>query len=168
MAKRGLVAAVVLALMAACGSGDDAGSAGDHDHSHEHDHAAADEFAFGSPGDADSATQTVEITAADPNSFEPETVEVEAGETVTFVVTNDGEQPHEFVLGDAGYQESHAAEMMEGEMHHDEGDGNAVSLDPGETAELTWTFPSDGEVLYGCHVAGHYEAGMVGTVTVGA
>lgn len=49
---------------------------------------------------------------------------------------------------------------FEGEMvMHDE--PNAVSLQPGETKELTWTFTSAGELIYG-----HYDAGMRGTLTV--
>lgn len=54
---------------------------------------------------------------------------------------------------------------FEGEMvMHDE--PNAVSLQPGETKELTGTFTSAGELIYGCHEPGHYDAGMRGTLTV--
>ena len=42
--------------------------------------------------------------------------------------------------------------------------GNAVTVAAGETRVLTWRFEDAGEVLYGCHEPGHYEAGMVGSI----
>ena len=169
MRMRVLVALVLLVAAGACGGGHDHdGAAGDsEEHSHEHSHEAdaAMTFAFGAPGSPTAATRTIEVVAEDPYRFDPEDLEVEPGETVTFVVTNEGRQEHEFVLGDEDYQESHAEEMASGEMHHE---GNAVTVAPGATEELTWTFPDSGEVLYGCHVTGHYEAGMVGAIRVSA
>lgn len=171
MRMRVLAAIVLLAVFAGCGEGGhdhDGSAAADSDgHSHEHSHGgdAAGDFAFGAPGNASAATRTIDVVADDPYRFEPEDLEVEPGETVTFVVTNEGNQEHEFVLGDEDYQESHGEEMAGGGMHHD---GNAVAVAPGATEELTWTFPDSGEVLYGCHVAGHYDAGMVGAISVSA
>lgn len=51
-------------------------------------------------------------------------------------------------------------------MMHD--DPNTLSLEPGETGELTWRFTGSGEVLYGCHQPGHYAGGMVGSIDVQA
>lgn len=165
-----MAAAGLLVMLAACGGdgGGDAGAADSHEHSHSHSDsgdAASNSFAFGAPGQASAATRTIEVTARDPYRFEPAAVEVEPGETVTFVVTNEGEQDHEFVLGDVAYQESHGEKMAAGEMHHE---ANAVTLEPGATEELTWTFPETGGVLYACHVAGHYDGGMVGAISVSA
>ena len=168
MRNRALAAVAILALLGGCGDDGDSGAASDsHAHSHSHDDGGgeAEGFAFGAPGQASAATRTIEVVADDPYRFEPEDLEVESGETVTFVVTNRGDRDHEFVLGDAAYQESHGDEMAAGEMHHE---GNAVTVAPGATEELTWKFPDDGEVLYGCHVAGHYDAGMVGAISVSA
>lgn len=166
MRMRVLTAVWILVLLAGCGGGGGEGGASDeHAHSHEHGEDEAQGFAFGAPGEASAATRTIEVVADDPYRFEPEDLEVESGETVTFVVTNEGEREHEFVLGDEEYQESHGAEMASGGMHHE---GNAVTVAPGATEELTWTFPAEGEVLYGCHVAGHYDAGMVGAIRVSA
>ena len=168
MRNRVIVAAALLALLGACGDDhehDAAGQPDAHSHTHSHEDDAAGAFAFGAPGNPSAATRTIEVVAEDPYRFEPEELEVESGETVTFVVTNEGEREHEFVLGDDEYQESHGKEMASGEMHHE---GNAVTVAPGATEELTWTFPDDGEVLYGCHVAGHYDAGMVGAISVSA
>jgi uncharacterized cupredoxin-like copper-binding protein len=35
-----------------------------------------------------------------------------------------------------------------------------------ETKALTYTFDGSGPYAYACHVAGHYEAGMRGTIVV--
>lgn len=168
MRNMALAAVALLALLGGCGDdGGEEAASDSHAHAHSHDDGGeeAGGFAFGAPGQASAATRTIEVVADDPYRFEPEDLEVESGETVTFVVTNRGDQDHEFVLGDAEYQESHGDEMAAGEMHHE---GNAVTVAPGATEELTWTFPDGGEVLYGCHVAGHYDAGMVGAISVSA
>ena len=170
MRTRILVAVGLLVLLAACGGGHDhadeaAGDSQADSHEHSHEHPAPEAFGFGAPGSPSAATRTVEVVTEDPYRFAPRALEVESGETVTFVVTNEGRHDHEFVLGDVQYQESHAEEMTAGGMHHE---GNAVTVAPGATEELTWTFPETGQVLYGCHVAGHYDAGMVGAIRVSA
>ncbi|HWB72707.1 MAG TPA: cupredoxin family protein [Egibacteraceae bacterium] len=124
-------------------------------------------FAFGEPASEEEATRTIEVEASDDLRFSPDAVQVETGETVTFAVTNTGNLPHDFVIGDQATQEQHEAEMEEmtdgAMMHHGP---NAISIPPGETRELTWRFTEPGELLYGCHEPGHYESGMVGRVTV--
>ena len=85
------------------------------------------------------------------------------------MVTNTGATVHEFTLGDEATQDEHEAEMTEmmeeGEtMEH--GEPNTLSLEPGESGELTWHFTEGGEVLYACHQPGHYAGGMVGSVDV--
>jgi uncharacterized cupredoxin-like copper-binding protein len=158
------VSAAFVLLAAACG-GDDGGGIEphSHDHDHSHDTSAAAGFDFGAPGNPDEATRTIEVAATAPFRFDPEDLELNTGETVTFVVSNEDDVVHEFVIGDRAYQDSHEEEMASGEMHHE---GNAVTVEPGDTQELTWTFESAGEVFYGCHVAGHYDQGMVGTIDV--
>jgi uncharacterized cupredoxin-like copper-binding protein len=42
-------------------------------------------------------------------------------------------------------------------MEHDE---------PGHRGEVVWKFNRAGEFPFGCLVAGHYEAGMVGRITM--
>lgn len=170
MGRRAVAALAAALLLAACGGDDDAGvqpHSHDHDHGHSHESTGSDatEFAFGAPGDPAEATRTIEVTTSDPYRFEPAAVEVGSGETVTFVVTNEGDEEHEFVLGDVSYQEQHGEEMAAGSMHHE---GNAVTVAPGDTEELTWTFPPQGDVLFACHVGGHYAAGMVGVITISA
>lgn len=156
----------VMLLLAACGGNDPSVSGSQGSGGGVHGMDVEDEgFAFGEPGDQSEADRTIEISALDPLAFDPDSVEIESGETVTFVVSNDGENSHEFVLGDNSYQEDHAAEMSGGE---DMGMGpNQIGIQPGEAKSLTWTFTEVGEVLYGCHEPGHYEGGMVGTAEVG-
>jgi len=60
------------------------------------------------------------------------------------------------VIGDEATQDEHEV-MMEDEP-------NELALAGGESGELTWTFTEAGRLLFGCHVPGHYDAGMVGTL----
>lgn len=127
------------------------------------DHGMAGEVP-GAPGVAAEADQTIEVIASDELTFDPAEIELDEGEVVTFVIRNAGETDHEFVLGDEAYQEMHEADMREGHSMMDMQHG--VSLAPGATKEITWAFTEAGEVLFGCHQPGHYEGGMVGTITV--
>lgn len=113
---------------------------------------------FGQPGDPGKASRTVDIQAKDSMSFDPATVRVSAGETVTFRVTNVGRLEHEFVLAPREQQGRH--------RHSATPEPDAALLDPGKSQSLTWTFAGPGQVLYGCHLPGHYEAGMFGTIDV--
>ena len=148
----------VTSFFAACGGGGDTGS------------SSGDAEVPGMEAAASEADREVEVDARDSLEFDPGTIEVKVGETITFVVTNSGKAVHEFVLGNETFQEEHEEEMSEGA--HGEGHGgmedgsNAVSVAPGATEEITWTFTDSGEVLYGCHEPGHYEGGMVGTIEV--
>lgn len=126
-------------------------------------------FSFGEPAEAADADRVVEITANDDFSFDPDEITVSVGEVITFRVVNSGALIHDFTLGDEATQQEHEAEMAEmaesGEtMRHDE--PNAMSIDPGETNELTWHFTETGSVLIGCHEVGHYGSGMKATITV--
>ena len=108
------------------------------------------------------ADRTIEIDMVDI-AFEPAELEVSAGETVRFVFTNEGEVAHDAFIGDPDAQDDHAEDMADdhGGGHGDDG----ITVEPGETAELTHTFTADDdEVLIGCHQPGHYDAGMVTTI----
>ena len=139
------------------------------DHEDEDDHD--EEFTFGTPGDPADADRIIGVDANDDLTFDPADIQVSAGETITFVVTNTGAVPHDFTIGDEATQDAHEEEMAEmiasGEMG-EHTDPNAVVLEAGETKELTWTFTETGTVLIGCHQPGHYAGGMKGAVEVGA
>lgn len=125
-------------------------------------------FRFGRPGDPATADRTIEVVQLDTFRFQPAAIGVEMGETVTFVVTNEGQSPHEFVIGDEMFQQEHESEMkdMAGALMPDE--PNAITVTPGGTKSLTWTFTKSGSMQFGCHVSGHFAAGMVGTISVSA
>ena len=174
---RYLVLFFVIGLVAAaCSSDDGSDAASDaaaettmaEDMEMEGEEEHSEEFAFGDPMEAADADRVIEITAKDDFTFDPASVTITAGETVTFQVTNVGAIPHDFVLGDAHMQDEHEAEMaeMSGDdmAMHDE--PNAFVLEPGETKEMTWHMTEGGEILFGCHQPGHYQAGMKGPVTV--
>jgi uncharacterized cupredoxin-like copper-binding protein len=119
---------------------------------------------FGEAAMPDEADRTIEVVGLDSMAFEPDALAVAQGEVITFVVTNEGKILHELTLGDEAEQEAHEEEMASGMGNHDH--PYSVMLEPGETKEFTWRFTQTGEFLYGCHVPGHYAAGMVGTITV--
>lgn len=152
---------------------------------HEISHAAK-EPNIGQAGIATKTTRTVEITLKD-NYFDTETITVQAGETIRFVLKNEGGLLHEFNIGTSHMHEGHQTEMLKMMQHgmltvtgmnHDmagmdhgsmpemEGmahnDPNSILVNPGETRELTWTFSGDAELEFACNMPGHYQAGMVG------
>jgi len=117
------------------------------------------------PAASASAAVRVVVSLTDALRIEPAAMTVPVGVPVTFVVTNDGLIPHEFVVGDEAVQEAHEKTMQGmGSMSHDE--PGAIGVAPGETKELTMTFSETGETIAGCHVPGHYPAGMRATITV--
>ena len=89
--------------------------------------------------------RTVKVQAGLPNEFafllSPRTVR---RGTVTFVVWNMGQKPHDFTI---------------------RGKRTAV-LAPGESAKLTVTLLKPGSYPYWCTVAGHAVAGMKGSLKV--
>ena len=118
-------------------------------------------------GGGEKADRSVAVTMHDLR-FEPDRLEVKAGDTVEFVFTNSGAAEHEAVIGDqklqlsqeAGGSDSHAG------GHHGSEKVPRVVLSPGRTGKLTYTFDKPGEVFIGCHVPGHWPAGMKLAVTV--
>ena len=111
--------------------------------------------------------RTIEIDI-NHSSFGVSRIDVEAGETVTFVLRNRDPIDHEFIIGDERSQDAHE----EGnEAQHDERP-TEVTIPAGETVETTVVFGEDGELamadplLFGCHLPGHYDYGMKGVINV--
>ena len=122
--------------------------------------------ATASPVAGGSSATAVEVIVklTDALKMEPASISVKAGVPVRFVVTNSGATDHEFFLGDEAAQMGHGNEMsaMPG-MN----DGHAgIGLKAGETKTLEYTFAKAGPYLAGCHISGHYAAGMMATITV--
>lgn len=134
--------------------------------------------AVGAAGNAATADRTVEIVLGD-NYYEPASLTVTRGETVRFVLVNEGEFLHEFNIATPEMHMEHQAEMMTMMNHgmltatdfepmpgHSHDYANSVLVRPGETAEVVWTFSGDGELEFACNVPGHYDAGMAGPINI--
>lgn len=118
----------------------------------------------GQPGKT--ASRSINIDMADNMRFAPERITVKPGETIRFVIKNSGVVRHEFVLGSTADLQAHYQMMLQQPAMEHHGAGNALTLDPGQSGELIWRFPKQGEVAFGCLEPGHYPAGMKGLVTV--
>jgi P-type Cu+ transporter len=107
---------------------------------------------------------TIALSTTDALRFTPDQLDVQAGETVAFEITNSGVLPHEFFVGTPAQQQAHEAAMSSGVSMGEE--PGAVDVPAGTTARLVYTFAQPGTLEYGCHVPGHYAAGMRGTITI--
>lgn len=140
---------------------------GDETHAKAQSHEETDghAVALGQPGNLAKATRTVEIRMSDAMRFTPASIKVKKGETIRFVVKNEGRLKHEMVLGSLAELKEHAKTMAKfPEMEHD--DPNAISVEPGMTGELVWRFTKAGSFDFACLVPGHFEAGMQGKISV--
>ncbi|WP_251879033.1 cupredoxin family protein [Achromobacter sp. Marseille-Q4954] len=154
---QGAVAAGALLLsfgaMAAPGHG--AGHGGGHD-------AAAP---IGKPGNPAKVSRTIVVDMTDAMRFTPDKIDVKAGETIRFKVSNSGKIRHEMVLGTTADLNSHYQMMLKDPgMRHEE--PNSVSLEAGKAGDIVWTFDKAGTVAFACLEPGHYPAGMKGAVSV--
>lgn len=113
-------------------------------------------------------------------------VTVKAGETIRFMITNNGILLHEFSINTAAEHAAHrpmmAMMMRHGmitpervvsltmtmpdgsKMTHVE--SNSVLVEPGESAEISWKFIKAGELQIGCNIPDHTESGMVAVLKV--
>lgn len=104
-------------------------------------------------------TVTLDI---DYSRFTPEVITVRRGTAVTFVVRNGDPINHELIVGD---DEVHTRHADGTEASHRPVPGE-VSVGPGETSRTTYVFDTPGPVLFACHLPGHFDYGMQGTVRV--
>jgi uncharacterized cupredoxin-like copper-binding protein len=120
---------------------------------------------WGIAGDAKAAKRTIEVRMADTMRFTPARIDVNLNETVRFVVHNDGKLLHEFVIGTKQENAVHAELMKKfPNMEHDE--PYMAHVSPGKKGQIVWQFNRAGEFEFACLVAGHYDAGMSGLITV--
>ena len=120
---------------------------------------------FGQEGDPKKVTRTIKVDMTDNMHFTPGNLVVRRGETIRFVVHNDGKLMHEMVLGTTQAIREHAALMKKfPEMEH--ADANMAHVKPGATGDIVWQFSKPGTFQFACLQPGHFEAGMVGKVTV--
>lgn len=120
---------------------------------------------WGIAGDAKAASRSVTITMTDAMRFAPDRLVVRQGQTVRLVIRNNGKMLHELVIGTRKELDEHAALMLKfPSMEHDE--PWMAHVNPGKTGEILWNFNRAGEFEFACLIASHYQAGMVGKVTV--
>lgn len=144
------------------------GATAAHTHGGKHAQAAsqpAEQTDWGIMGERRAVGRTITVDMTDNMRFTPDRMTVREGETVRFVVRNKGRMLHEMVIGTAGELARHAALMARFPgMQHDE--AYMVHVDPGQSGEIVWHFNRAGRFEFACLIAGHYEAGMRGTLVV--
>jgi uncharacterized cupredoxin-like copper-binding protein len=99
--------------------------------------------------------RVVTIIAGPGYAFSPSTITVARGETITFQVTTVGPLVHEFMVGPA-----------DAVAKDREGTPEVQAIGMMETKSLTFTFDGAGPYAFACHVPGHYEAGMRGSIVL--
>ncbi len=112
--------------------------------------------ACGSVGGQSSGSPTeVQITLSEFKIESPQTT-FTTGTPYRFVIKNEGTIPHDWLV------------MPRNEI--DEGQAlvqvDEDELPPGATVTREFTFAEAGDFEFACHVAGHYEAGMLLPITV--
>jgi len=129
------------------------------------DYAKAEGQVFGRAAHPHKATRTIRVEMTDQMRFHPADITVKRGEVVRFTPVNKGKVLHEMVLGTMDELKAHA-EMMRKHpgMAHDA--PHMAHVSPGKSGDMGWQFTKAGEFYYGCLIPGHFEAGMVGKVTV--
>ena len=154
-------------------------------HSHGESETAAHEGhdqAEKSTGNESTALQalqvdrSIEVVMLDNMKFMPDTLQVNEGETIRFVVRNKGKLTHEMVIGNPTDIAAHAKEMQEmattGHPVHQHNYATrtsgaiAVTVPAGESRDWIVKFGDATELEIACLVAGHYEAGMKGQLKV--
>lgn len=105
-------------------------------------------------------TFSFDVTAQDTFVYEPAALTVKAGSQVTVNFTNSGVLQHNWLLISPGVSAADAsdADALAG--------ATTGEIGSGETKSVTFTAPPAGTYQYVCTVAGHAEAGMLGTLTV--
>lgn len=99
----------------------------------------------------------VEVDMSDKLKFDPATIEVAKGETVTFLISNLGTATHEFAIGPADRVD---ADKIDGTIVKE-----ADEIGGKHLKTVTYTFNGAGPYGFACHEPGHFEAGMKGSIT---
>lgn len=127
--------------------------------------APAEQKDWGIAGDPKKVKRTIEIRMTDDMRFAPKEIQVKLGETVRLVAVNAGKTLHEIVIGTPPELKAHAEMMKKNPgMEHDE--PYMAHVDPGQKGAIVWTFNRPGTFEFACLIAGHFEAGMIGRITV--
>ena len=120
---------------------------------------------WGRQGFAGAVVRSVNIHMSDRMRFTPERLQVKRGQTLRLRVHNRGRLQHELVIGTIDSLRRHA-ELMKQHPDMEHGEAYMAHVAPGASAELVWNFNRPGRFHFGCLVAGHWDAGMVGNINV--
>jgi uncharacterized cupredoxin-like copper-binding protein len=136
-----------------------------HQKHHAQPAAPAEQKDWGMAGDPKKVQRSIEIRMTDNMRFAPQEIQVKLGETVRLVAVNTGKLLHEIVIGTPQELKAHA-EMMKKHpgMEHDE--PYMAHVDPGQKGAIVWNFNRAGTFEFACLIPGHFEAGMIGRITV--
>lgn len=158
-------ATLSLLMLAALGASPRGAAAhGDAGHADRNAPVRQEQTDWGIAGDARQA-RTVQVRMSDAMRFSPAHLQVRLGETIRFVIRNDGKMLHEFVIGTTPVLQEHAALMLKfPDMEHSE--PYMAHVPAGQSGQIVWTFNRPGDFDFACLIAGHYQAGMKGTVRV--
>lgn len=138
---------------------------GNEDHAKKAGPVKKEQKAWGIAGDAKTVNRTITFAMTDDMRFTPDKIDVRQGETLKFVIKNGGKVMHEMVIGTRKDLDEHAALMQKfPTMEHEE--PYMAHVGPGKTGEIIWTFNKPGNFDFACLIAGHYQGGMLGKVTV--
>ncbi|MGH8997877.1 MAG: cupredoxin domain-containing protein [Acidimicrobiia bacterium] len=147
-----------------------------------HESAGPRPGTYGHEATPDQAGRTVDIVMHDDFRFEPAEIPVKRDEVVTYEGRNAGAIEHEITIGGPKAQELHEEQMatMPGGMDHGSGGGGdgdvmseemkelekeaafstSIHVPPGGTKRVTWAFTGPEAPMGGCHIPGHFPAGM--------
>jgi uncharacterized cupredoxin-like copper-binding protein len=140
-----------------------------HAHGDEHGKPAAavvkEQKPWGIAAEPGKAQRTVEILMTDDMKLSPSHLNVREGETLRLRAVNKGKVMHEIVIGTSTELAEHAQMMKKfPAMEHDE--PYMAHVPPGKRGDIVWTFNRPGDFEFACLIAGHFEAGMRGTIRV--
>ena len=137
-------------------------------------HGPGHAMSGGRIGEAGKVTRIIDVVATD-NAFSLKSLQAKDGETVRFVVRNDGIEPHELIIGTVAEHAEHRKMMRDmierqkkGEQGHSMTDMDHTSgvwVEPGKTATFVWAFVRTSDLEFACNMPGHYEDGMKGAIT---
>lgn len=179
MRRTAIILLVVGLIAAACGGtpavDDTSAGAVENTHSEEETHADEDSSAVAveethsvevahsdeEAGDDGGEVREIEVVTSE-FAFSPTSFTVTEGETVRFIVHNEGVAPHEFRLTTPDEAQDHIAA---GHADHGGESGDhaeaVVLVDPGATEILEVMFHDSAEyTMAACLLPGHFEAGM--------
>ena len=142
---------------------------------------------IGSKGSVNEVSRVIKVVMYD-NYYEPNSFQINAGETIKFEVENAGELVHEFNIANKMMHIKHQPEMekmveneilfadsidkdkmkkmakMDKSMGHSH--SNSVLLEPKQKGDIIWKFDNAVNIEVACNVPGHYQAGMIAKVNI--